>query len=214
MSRPDAKQDRSRRGRPVAGAAAQATLTPAEDATRIGFAARGSRNGGTEMPVENKHPDLVITRVVDAPVGQVWQAWTDPELVRRWWGPTGFTCPLARIDLREGGTSLVAMRSPAGQDLYNTWTYRSVVPLQRLEFIQNFADEEGNTITPASIGLPPELPQDVRNLVTFNALGEHRTELTVTEYGYVSDQILELSKAGLEQVLDKLATSLQQPRDA
>jgi hypothetical protein len=44
-------------------------------------------------------------------------------------------------------------------------------------------------------------------------LGEYRTELTVTEYGSVSDQLLELSKAGLEQVLDKLATSLQQPRN-
>lgn len=161
------------------------------------------------MAVENQHRDLVVTRVVDAPVGQVWQAWTDAEQVRRWWGPTGFTCPLARIDLREGGTSLVAMRSPAGQDLYNTWSYRSIVPHQRLEFIQNFADEHGNKLTPASIGLPAEIPQDVRNLVTFKALGEHGTELTVTEYGYTSDQILELSKAGLEQVLDKLATSLQ-----
>jgi hypothetical protein len=42
----------------------------------------------------------------------------------------------------------------------------------------------------------------VRHLGTFHALGEHRTELTVTEYGYPSDQLLELSKAGLEQVLD------------
>jgi uncharacterized protein YndB with AHSA1/START domain len=161
------------------------------------------------MPVKNQHRDLVVTRVVDAPVGQVWQAWTDPEQVRRWWGPTGFTCPLARIDLREGGTSLVAMRSPAGQDLYNTWSYRSIVPHQRLEFIQNFADEYGNKLAPASIGLPAEIPQDVRNVVTFKAMGEHRTEMTVTEYGYPSDQILELSKAGLEQVLDKLATNLQ-----
>ena len=165
------------------------------------------------MPVEDQKRDLVVTRVVDAPVGQVWRAWTDPEQVRRWWGPTGFTCPLARMEVREGGTSLVAMRSPQGLDLYNTWAYRSIVPHQRLEFIQNFADHDGNTITPGSIGLPPDLPQDLRHLVTFNALGEHGTELTVTESGYVSDQILELSKAGLEQALDKLATSLQQPRN-
>jgi uncharacterized protein YndB with AHSA1/START domain len=160
------------------------------------------------MPVEQKR-DLVVTRVFDVPVGQVWKAWTDPEQVRCWWGPTGFTCPLARIDFREGGTSLVAMRSPEGQDLYNTWAYRTIVPLQRLEFIQNFADEDGNKIAPASIGLPPQIPQDVRNVVTFRALGEHRTEMTVTEYGYASDQILELSKAGLEQVLDKMANSLE-----
>jgi len=163
------------------------------------------------MPVENQQRDLVVTRVVDAPVGQVWRAWTDPEQVRRWWGPTGFTCPLARMEVREGETSLVAMRSPQGLDLYNTWAYRSVVPHQRLEFVQNFADPDGNTITPASIRLPPELPRDVRHLVTFHVLGEDRTELTVTEDGYTSNQILELSKAGLEQVLDKLATSLQQP---
>ena len=85
------------------------------------------------MPVDNKYRDLVVTRVVAGPVGQVWQAWTDPEQVRRWWGPTGFTCPLARMDVREGGTSLVAMRSPQGQDLYNTWTYRSIVPHQRVD---------------------------------------------------------------------------------
>jgi uncharacterized protein YndB with AHSA1/START domain len=157
------------------------------------------------MPVENQKRDLVISRVVAAPVGRCGGPGPTPS----WWGPTGFTCPLARIHLREGGTSLVAMRSPQGQDLYNTWTYRSIVPHQRLEFIQNFADEDGNTIAPASIGLPAEIPQDVRNLVTFTALDEHRTKMTVTEYGYGSDQILELSKAGLEQVLDKLAASLQ-----
>jgi hypothetical protein len=103
--------------------------------------------------------------------------------------------------------------SPEGLDLYNTWAYRSVVALQRLEFVQNFADQDGNTITPAGIGLPPELLRDVRHLVIFHSLGEYRTEPTVTEYGSVSDQLLELSKAGLEQVLDKLATSLQQPRN-
>ena len=53
--------------------------------------------------------DLVFTRTFAAPVERVWQAWADPELVKRWWGPDGFTCPLARIDLREGGVSLVCM---------------------------------------------------------------------------------------------------------
>jgi hypothetical protein len=58
------------------------------------------------------------------------------------------------------------------------------------------------------------VPQDVRNVVTFTALGEHRTQKTVTEYSYASHQILELSKAGLEQVLDTLATSLEHPQFA
>src|SRR4030095_2995620 len=44
-----------------------------------------------------KH-DLVITRVFDAPIEQVWKAWTDPAFVMRWWGPTGFTSPSCKID--------------------------------------------------------------------------------------------------------------------
>ena len=64
--------------------------------------------------------DLVVTRMFHAPVDRVWQAWTDPEQVMRWWGPAGFSASLARIDFREGGTSLVGMRSADGHELFNT----------------------------------------------------------------------------------------------
>jgi uncharacterized protein YndB with AHSA1/START domain len=153
--------------------------------------------------------DIVVTRVFDTPVEQVWKAWSDPEYVMQWWGPEGFTSPLAKIDFREGGTSLVCMRSPEGQDLYNTWTYRKIVPMQRIEFIQNFSDEDGKTVDPVKMGMPTDFPRDVRNVVTFKAVGDNKTEMTVTEYGYTSDQMFDLSRAGLEQCLDKMAASLR-----
>jgi uncharacterized protein YndB with AHSA1/START domain len=153
--------------------------------------------------------DLVVTRVLPASVEQVWKAWIDPEQVMRWWAPAGFTASVARIDFREGGTSLVGMRSHDGQEVFNTWTYRVIIPLQRFEFIQNFADEDGNTVDPAGLGLPAGLPQDVRNVVTVKALGDNETEMTVTECGYPSQDLLALSRAGLEQVLDKMAESLK-----
>jgi uncharacterized protein YndB with AHSA1/START domain len=152
--------------------------------------------------------DLVVTRDFDAPVERVWRAWTESELVMRWWGPQGFTSPLARMDVREGGTSLVCMRSPEGQDLYNTWAYTRIVPLQRIEFVQSFSDRDGQKVEPAQIGLPPDIPQDVRNLVELTPVGDHQTALRVTEFGYASDQALELSRMGLEQCLDKMATVL------
>jgi uncharacterized protein YndB with AHSA1/START domain len=163
---------------------------------------------GDPTPSTTRH-DLVITRVIDAPAQRVWKAWTDPEQVMRWWGPTGFTAPVAAMEVREGGTSLVAMRSPEGQDFYNTWTYRKVVPGQRLEFVQRFADEAGNQLDPADLGLPAEIPREVPHVVTFRAAGDTTTELTVTEYGYPSEQLVDLSRAGMEQVLDKLAESLR-----
>lgn len=164
-----------------------------------------------QTPTSTQTRDLVVTRVFDAPTEQAWRAWTDSEQVMRWWGPQGFTSPLAKMDVREGGTSLVCMRAPkefGGQDMYNTWTYRTIVPLQKLEFILNFADSDGNTLDPAEMGVPAGVPRDVRHVVTFKAVGANQTEMTVTEYGYTSEQALELSKAGLEQCLDKMAASL------
>jgi hypothetical protein len=46
---------------------------------------------------------LVITRIFDAPPELVWKAWTDPELIQRWWGPNGFDLPTCRNDFRVGG---------------------------------------------------------------------------------------------------------------
>jgi uncharacterized protein YndB with AHSA1/START domain len=154
--------------------------------------------------MSNGH-NVVVTRVLDAPVEPVWRAWSESEQMMRWWGPTGFTCPVARMDVREGGTSLVCMRSPDGHDTYNTWTYERVTPMRELEFINRFADSDGNTLDPAVLGLPPGIPGEVRHVVTFRPVGDAGTELTVTEYGYPSPQIVEISKAGMEQCLDKLA---------
>jgi len=159
----------------------------------------------TDTTKSSKKKALVVTRAFDAPVEQVWKAWSDSALVMRWWGPKSFTSPLARIDFREGGTSLVCMRSPEGQDFYNTWEYRKIVPMKLIEFIQNFADKDGKRADPVAYGLPPDFPQDVRSTVTFEALSENKTEMTVTEYGYTSDQQFEMSKAGLEECLDKMA---------
>jgi uncharacterized protein YndB with AHSA1/START domain len=155
-----------------------------------------------------KTKDLILTRVFDVPVEQVWKAWSDPELVMKWWGPNFFTAPVARIDFREGGTSLVCMRSPDGHDMYNTWTYKRIVPTKEIEFILDWADKDGKRVDPASMGLPPDMPRDVRHVITFKALSKKKTEMTITEFGYTSDQHLELSRAGLKECLDKMAAAL------
>jgi uncharacterized protein YndB with AHSA1/START domain len=151
--------------------------------------------------------DVVVTRVLDAPVERAWQAWTDPELVKRWWGPDGFTAPVAKIDFRDGGTSLVCMRAPrqlGGQDMYSTWAYAKIVPMERIEFIHNLADQNGNKIDPLKLGLPADFPQDVRHVVTFKAQGA-KTEIAVTEIGWTPGQMRNLAELGLGQCLDKMA---------
>jgi uncharacterized protein YndB with AHSA1/START domain len=157
--------------------------------------------------------DLVVTRVFAAPVDLVWKAWTDPEYVMRWWGPDHFTSPSAKMDFREGGTSVVCMRAPkdfGGQDMYSTWVYQKIVPLKRIEFIQNLADKDGNQIDPANLGLPSEFPRDTLTIVTFKDLDNGKTEMTVTEYGMpaADTEMGRNAELGLNQSLDKMAVSL------
>lgn len=156
--------------------------------------------------------DLVVTRIFNAPLALVWAAWTEPEHVMQWWGPDYFTSPSAEIDFREGGKALVCMRAPkkfGGQDMYSVWDYQNITPLERIEFIQNLADKDGNLADPASMGLPPDFPRDVRTVVAFKDLGGGKTEMTVTEYDMPGPetQMGKNAEIGLNQSLDKMAAS-------
>lgn len=160
-------------------------------------------------PASSKR-DLVVSRVFAAPIALVWKAWTEPEFIMRWWGPDYFTCPSAKIDFREAGTSLVCMRAPkefGGQDFYNTWAYQKIVPLERIEFIQNLSDKNGKPIDPTSVGMPADFPADVRTVVTFQDLGKSKTQLTVTEYGMptADTELGKNAELGLNQTIDKMA---------
>jgi len=154
-----------------------------------------------------------VTREFDAPVEKVWQAWITEDYVKQWWGPTGFTAPVAQMDVRRGGTSLVSMRSPEGRDMYNTWTYEEVEPRRRLVYVSRFADRDGNAIDPVEQGRPPEIPKELRHEIVLRDAGG-RTELTVTEFDWPVGPMMEMSKMGLEQTLDKMAAILTRRSDS
>jgi uncharacterized protein YndB with AHSA1/START domain len=154
--------------------------------------------------------DLVVTRQFNAPVSLVWKAWTDSRLLMQWWGPAHFTCPSAKLDFRVGGSSIICMRLPkefGGQDMYTTWLYTKIVPMQSLEFIQNLSDKDGNNVDPVALGVPPDFPRDQRNLVTFKSIDALKTELTVTQFDWIVGQMITLAEAGWSQSLDKLAAT-------
>lgn len=78
--------------------------------------------------------ELVFTCLIPAPRQEVYRAWTDPELLKQWFAPRPFTTPVARLDVRPGGASLIVMRDPGGVDMPNTGVYLEVVPNERLVF--------------------------------------------------------------------------------
>lgn len=78
------------------------------------------------MPSKSKSNELKISRLYDAPLQAVWDAWTDPEQVARWWGPRGFTLTTHSKDLRPGGTWVYTMHGPDGTDYPNITYYHEV----------------------------------------------------------------------------------------
>ncbi|MCC5822260.1 MAG: SRPBCC domain-containing protein [Phycisphaerales bacterium] len=163
------------------------------------------------VPPQNPRTDFATARSFEAPPELVWEAWTSGETLQRWWGPRGFTCPVADMDVRVGGTSLVAMQAPpefGGTVYYNTWTYSTIVHPHRLDFVVRFSDEHGAPLHPSELGLPPGIPAEVPHVLIFEPTDDGGTRLTIIEYGYESQDAINLSRQGLEQCLDKLAETL------
>ncbi len=78
------------------------------------------------MPPKNDSKDLKLSRIYDAPIKTVWEAWTDPEQTAKWWGPRGFTLTTHSKELKPGGHWHYTMHGPDGTDYPNRTYYHEV----------------------------------------------------------------------------------------
>ena len=117
----------------------------------------------SQMPV--KYEDLVIERVFNAKPERVWEACTNPELMKQWWGPEEFTAPVIKMDFREGGKYLNCMRSPEGKDYWSTGVIKEIVPLKKIVYSDSFSDANGNVVPGTYYGMGEDFPTEL--LVTF-----------------------------------------------
>ncbi|GAA1981984.1 SRPBCC domain-containing protein [Microbacterium pumilum] len=161
--------------------------------------------------------DVHVEREFDAPIERVWAAWTTPDDLRAWWGPTGFSCPRAEVDIREGGSIFVTMRAPdewGGGEYHSVWEITELDEPVLLRYIYRFTDADRNVITPAESGVPAEgIPDEAHHEVLLTAVGDGRTRLEMTEHGYTNEQTRDMSRSGLDQCLDKMAEVVSaQPR--
>jgi uncharacterized protein YndB with AHSA1/START domain len=149
-------------------------------------------------------------RIFDAPRELLWNAWTNPDQIMRWWGPKGFTAPIAKIDLRVGGVYLNCMRSPDGKDFWSKGVFREIVAPERLVMTDSFADENGNTVPASHYGLGDDTPLETLITVIFE---EHdgKSKLTLKHSGLdgISAKDRENMEQGWNESLDKLAESLR-----
>jgi len=159
-------------------------------------------------------PELVITRVFDAPRELVWKAWTEPEQVMRWWGPKMFTSPSCKMDFRVGGQYLFCMRSDSGPEawqkgIWSTGVYQEIVPMEKIVWTDCFADEHGNVVPATHYGMQDDFPLEMLVTVTFEDTPGHKTKMTLRHCGLPAGTMQDMAGAGWNESFDKLAESLK-----
>lgn len=155
--------------------------------------------------------ELVVSRSFNAPREQVWKAFTDPTMVKRWWGPKGFTAPVIESEPKAGGRYLYCMRSPDGKDYWSAGWFKEFTPPERLVAIDSFADREGNIVPASTYGLSGDWPLETEMTITFEE-EDGGTRLTMREKDVPGGPDHDASIQGWNESMDKLAEVLRQTK--
>jgi uncharacterized protein YndB with AHSA1/START domain len=162
--------------------------------------------------------EIAVSRIINAPRELVWRVWTEPELLKRWWGPKQYTSSAYKMDARLGGEYFGAMRGPDGKDIWAKGVYKEVAKPERLVMTDSFADPEGNTVRASYYGMSGDGALEM--LVTLTLEDEEgKTKLTIVHSGIegMSEADMSNMRQGWNESLDKLdefLTSLQGERSA
>jgi uncharacterized protein YndB with AHSA1/START domain len=124
---------------------------------------------------------LTITARFDAPIGRVWQVWSDPRQLERWWGPPMYPATVIEHDLAPGGTVKYYMTGPEGERHGGWFRVRAVEPPHSLELDAGVGDADGSPI--------PDTPTAVIR-VALSELPGDGTQMTITAV-WASDEAME-----------------------
>lgn len=144
---------------------------------------------------------VVIERTLAANAELVWKMWTDPDHFKKWYGPKGFSVPVAEFNLTVGGNRLVCMASPdESMKMWTTGEHLKIEANQRLVYTESVADENGNVLPPSAMGMPEGYPTTTEVTVNLERLGD-QTKMVLTHAGIPADSP---GASGWNQAFDKL----------
>ena len=107
------------------------------------------KNTGTLQVTTPTDNEIVLTRVFDAPRHLVWDAFTQPELLKKWFGPRGWSLSVCDVDLRVGGGFRFVLRGPDGNEMGMRGVYRELSRPDRSVHVETFDDYPGESIVTA-----------------------------------------------------------------
>ena len=145
-----------------------------------------------------------IERDFGAAIDVIWSMWTDPENFKKWYGPKGFSIPVAEMDVTVGGTRKISMEMKTPERHMQMWftgTYKEVTPKTRLVYSESMCDPEGNVMSPSSMGMPEGTPDSTDVVVELEDLGG-KTRMVMTHVGVPAGSP---GEGGWAQAIEKLA---------
>ena len=155
---------------------------------------------------------LVVERVFDAPRERVFDAFTQAEHLRHWWGPKMNTVVHMEFEARPGGRIFVSERGPDGTTHHIAGRVREIARPSRLVYGIHFADADGERVAPpAMTGLPPTWADDIVTLVELAAEGA-RTRVRIQTLSGFTAEWAEKARYGWAESLDKLDAVLASSR--
>lgn len=123
---------------------------------------------------QTKDTEIVITREFSAPRQLVWDVWTEPKHVEKWFGPKGFTTRVESVDFKVGGKWKYVMVGPDGTEYPSVGVFREIVPIEKIVSTDEFGEGFEEIESVKNI----DLPQGMIATTLFDDLGE-RTKLTI-----------------------------------
>jgi uncharacterized protein YndB with AHSA1/START domain len=107
----------------------------------------------TVISVDTDHENLTVTvsSHFDASIERVWELWSDPRKLERWWGPPSFPATFVKHDLVPGGEVTYSMTGPQGEQHAGLWRVTAVEPPASLEFDDVFTDSHGKPIPDSAV---------------------------------------------------------------
>lgn len=100
-----------------------------------------------EFTVDKENSTVNVKREFNAPIANVWSAWTEPEILDQWWAPAPWKSKTKKMDFKEGGQRLYAMAGPEGEEHWALADYTSITPKTSFKYLDAFCDSQGNLNT-------------------------------------------------------------------
>lgn len=116
--------------------------------------------------------EVIIEEVFNASPERVFEAWTDPEKLVKWYAPEGCTIHFKKIDISEGGRFHSCISNPQFGDCWCVGEYKEIIAGKKLVFTLINANADGKPINPASIGMDPNWPGETLVIITLRKKAE------------------------------------------